>query len=227
MNDIPNLNDKKYVVVVDDHPIFANGLAEMINCIKGYEVVSVFNDPQRALDFIKQNEIDLVFTDINMPAMDGVELVKQIKALGRDISIVVVTSMDDHEKVYTLHEMGIQAFLTKSLTLAETRKALDLIQWGSTYFAKEMISILLRQMEQPPEQSEVIFTNRDMVIIKGICQQKTTKEIAAALDMSIKSIELARTRIMAKMHCINLAGIVVYAIRKKLITVQELNEQFA
>jgi DNA-binding NarL/FixJ family response regulator len=226
MNEIPKTNDKKLVIVVDDHPIFANGLAEMINCIKGYEVISVFNEPARALDFVKHNEVDMVFTDINMPAMNGVELVKAIKALNRDINIAVVTSMDDHEKVYTLHEMGIQAFLTKSLTLAETRKALDLIQWGSTYFAKEMISILLRQMEQPPEKSEIIFSNRDMVIIKGICQQKTTKEIAASLDMSIKSIELARTRIMGKMDCINLAGIVVYAIRKKLITMQELNEQF-
>lgn len=210
------------IVLADDHKLFLDAISDSISVL-GHEVKK-FRNGKQAIGFIMANleKIDLIITDINMPEMDGMELVDNIKKTGSDVKILVVSVREDRYAIRQMADKGVHGYLLKNSSKDEFLKAIKVILDGKRYF-----SPLLKQSFAPSflddnddengDSMENVLSEREIDVVKLICKEYTTDEIADELHLSVHTINSYRKNILRKINVKNIAGLVRYAMQKGLI----------
>ncbi|HBH48043.1 MAG TPA: DNA-binding response regulator [Bacteroidales bacterium] len=202
------------VLLVDDHQMFLEGLETLLQRNNTYYVVGKALDGLEAIDFIEKNKVDIVVTDINMPNMSGTELTKQIKEKWPELKVLVLSMYNDREIILDILMAEADGYILKNSGKQELLKALAHISNGGTYYSNEVIEIISENFADEKKSDGTIkkLTTREGEILKLVCQELSTPEIAEKLCISHFTVETHRKNILRKTHTKTIVGLIKYAI---------------
>lgn len=203
------------VVLADDHEIVRNGIKILLESEGEMQVVGEASDGREALEVCQETQPDILIVDINMPQMNGIETIRQLKSASPGTRALVLSMHEDEEYILQSVEMGATGYLLKGSSKQEFLKAIHTVQKGEKYFTGDISNVLvqhylnMKNRTAIPAQTAVAeqtgLTKRERQILGLIYQGKSNKEIAERLDKSVRTIETHRFNIMKKLDATNLA----------------------
>ena len=203
-------------VIIDDHKLFANGLSSMLESI-GLRVVSTFENGKDAMSYIRNNEIDLIFSDINMPKMNGIQLCKQLKEEKINTKIIMLSMYEDASIIKDSFNNGAHAYLTKNTGGKEIITAIENCLKGKKYVNKKLkISKQGMLKNQDDFTLKYKLTLREREILQLILQEKSNQEISTILFISKRTVETHKKNTFLKLGVKNNIGLAKIAIKNKL-----------
>ncbi|MFD2583465.1 response regulator [Pedobacter vanadiisoli] len=211
------------IAIADDYSIFRDGLKVGFNRDKNLEVIFEASDGQELMQKLEELPPDVIVMDIKMPLMDGIEAMKLIrKKYSNDIKILVLTMYDDVKFIIHLMENGANGYLLKNTDPKEIRKAIYSIYESGYYFNDIVTKALLKKLtfKGPIKLSlnqTIEFSERELDVLKMICDEKTATEIGTELFLSPRSVEGIRMRMIEKTGVRNTAGLVMFAIKNGVV----------
>jgi len=206
------------VVVADDHEIFRQGFKAMISHYEDLEVIGEAENGRELVELVKNLQPDLAFVDIKMPLLDGIDATRDIAALAMGTRVIALSMFSDDVYVIDMLQAGASGYVLKNTRYEELIKASRIVLIGGHYFcndASERIQSFLKlhALSSLKKAQDPVLTEREIEIIKLICEQLTSKEIASALGLSQRTVDTYRDVIQKKTNSKNMAGIVLYAVK--------------
>lgn len=204
------------VVLADDLPIFRNGMYLLLEKQKELEIVAEAGNGEELLECVQQQRPDVVITDIEMPVMNGIEATKAIKKEFPDTGVIALTMYGDDYLIEDMLEAGADGYLLKNTTLEELLMAVKTVKDGHPYFCNSTslrLSKMIAKNKRLQHQKKADFSEKELEIIKLICEQYVSKEIADKTSLTHRTVEKYRDHIMQKTESRNVVGIVIYAIK--------------
>lgn len=191
----------------------------LVNSLDNFEVTGEASNGHELLDILSQGTADIVMLDIAMPGMDGVEAAKQALLKHPNLKIITISMHGDKEHYFQMVDAGVKGFLLKNSEFAEVKMALDTVMEGGTYFSRELLMNLVNSMKGEREElaSDSPLSEREQKVLLLICKGKSTQDIAITLNLSKRTVDSHRAKILSKTGCRNTASLVAYAIKEKLI----------
>jgi DNA-binding NarL/FixJ family response regulator len=209
------------VLLAEDHTIVREGLKALLSATEDLEVVGEVEDGRAAVDAIPRLLPDVVVMDLNMPKLNGVDATREIREKVDAPKVVILSMYDGEEYVRPAIRAGASGYLLKGSGLSDLVKAIRAVAGGEAFFSPAIAMILLRDSrgEGPAESKDPAdgLTKREREVLTLVGDGKSSPEIAKILGLSVKTIEGHRGRIMAKLECHNVAGLVRHAIRLGLV----------
>jgi DNA-binding NarL/FixJ family response regulator len=210
------------VAIADDYSIFRDGLRVGLNRDKNLEVVLEAENGEILLEQIENIRPDVILMDLKMPVMDGMEATKIIRQRFEDIKILIVSMYDETKFIIHLMENGANGYLLKNADPREIRKAIYSVHECGYYFNDIVNQALLKKLVlksniKPSFNQNIEFSERELDVLKMICNEKTASEIASSLFLSPRSVEGIRQRIIEKVGVRNTAGLVMFAVKNGVI----------
>lgn len=207
---------KTGIFVVDDHPLIRQGLAQLINREPDMYVCGDAEDAQRALKGIAARKPDLVIVDISLQGNNGIELTKSIKALHKGLRVMVLSMHDEDVYAQRVLRAGANAYLMKQEAPEKVIEAIRRTLRGDIYVSEKVGAQILHQIvngndsyRSPIDQ----LSDRELEIIQLIGEGKATREIAANLNVSVKTVESHRAHIKEKLNLKNASELVQYCVQ--------------
>jgi len=199
-------------IIIDDHKIFGEGLSMILEKID-ISVVRVFQDPKEAwLYFHKFQNIDIIFTDINMPEINGFKLCEKIKHINSSIKIIVLSMYDDKRIKKQALQSGADIYLTKTASKEDIKKAVKNCFLNKDFAQKKSQPNLIKDKFTMKYK----LTKREREILVQILDEKSNQEIAEVLQISKRTVETHRKNIQLKLKAKNSVGIVKIALQYDL-----------
>lgn len=208
------------VMIVDDHEIFRKGLAMVLNKSKNAKVVAEAGNGKEFLDIIEKEKVDLVFMDIEMPVMNGIEATKAALEKFPGIKIVALSMFGEEEYLQQMVDAGVKGFLLKNIGKDDLYRAIQVIYEGKNYFSEELLQFFTRKYIQPQkqqEQSDINLTKRELEILQLIAEGFTDGEIADKLFISQRTVNGHRASLISKTGSRNTVNLLTYAIKNGLV----------
>lgn len=210
------------VAIADDHKIFRKGVILSLRPFTNIKFVQEAENGQELIDGLAQSAPDVILMDLRMPQKDGIETTKVIAKQYPNIHIIILTMFEDERFVTHLMEIGANGYLLKSADPAEIRRAImDVAEKG--YYLNNFVNRILlkkshaKQKVIPSLNSEITLSDREKDVIKYICMEFTAQEIAQKMEVSPRTVEAIKDRLMEKFGTKNTAGLVFYAVKNNLI----------
>lgn len=207
-----------HVLLVDDHTLVREGLKRIIADSHLFSIVAEAADGNEALQRLRAQAIELVVLDLSMPGRSGVELVKQIKLEFPNLRILVLTMHEEDQYAVRAIRAGASGYLTKDSASASLIMAMEKIARGGMYISAclaEQLALNL-QTNENAEQPHKSLSDREFQVFLALVEGKAVGEIAAALNLSIKTISTHKAHLLKKMQAQSVAELVRYAITHAL-----------
>src|SRR6201990_1662244 len=210
------------VAIADDHKIFRKGVILSLRPYNAIKFVQEAENGQELLDGLAASEPDVVLMDLRMPLKDGIETTKVIARQYPNIHVIALTMYEDERFVSHMMEIGANGYLLKSADPAEIKKAIMEVMSKGYYLNNFVNRILLkkshaRQKVVPTLNNEITLSERERDVIKYICMEFTAHEIAQKLEVSPRTVEAIKDRLMERFGAKNKAGLVFFAVKNNLI----------
>ena len=206
--------------MVDDHQLIIDGLKSLMKNAGEIEIAGTANNGREALRVLEILTIDVVLMDIDMPVMNGIDALKEIKKGKPAIKVIILSMHDESGMIKNLLALGADGYLLKSTSQDELISAIKKVSDGNKYFSTEVTLSLLNGSQsnsQLPKQQAEILTTREEEILKLIAEGYSNKEIGTRLFISHRTVDTHRTNLMKKLNTSNIAGLISYAIKSGLI----------
>jgi DNA-binding NarL/FixJ family response regulator len=212
------------VLLADDHQLFREGLANILNAQPDFEVVGEANDGLEVLVKAQKLTPDLILMDIGMPGFDGVEATQQVKEKLPEVIIVMLTVRDEDQKLFEAIKSGAQGYLLKSIRSRDLLSMLRAAVRGEAAITPAMGGRMLEEFRRlshqaraVPEDEVATLTRREQEVLGLVAQGATDQEIAAALIISIHTVKSHMRNILSKLHLSHRYEAAQYALREGLI----------
>jgi DNA-binding NarL/FixJ family response regulator len=211
----------KRILIAEDHKMMREGLRVLLEERLGYECVAEVDDGDTAVSKAKELKPDVVIMDIVLPHLNGIEATRQIKAYQPQIEVIVLSMHATRSYILQLLQAGASAYLLKDSAVEDLAAALTAVRKSGMYLspaistAAALKNETVRILEKNIAESERL-TKRQLQVLQLIADGHSTKEIAAILDISVKTIETHRKQIMDKLEIRTTAGLTKYCIREGL-----------
>ena len=210
------------IAIADDYKIFRDGIKVGLAADDNLEVVLEADNGQDLLSGLDEAKPDVVIMDLKMPIMDGMEATQEIRKRQDAIKVLVVTMYDDDKFIIHLMEMGANGYLLKNAEAAEIRKSIYAVFENGYYFNDLVNKALLKKLVlkrnfKPSFNQDVDFTERELEVLKLICEEKTAAEIAKEIFLSPRSVEGIRLKLIDKVGVRNTAGLVMFALKNGIV----------
>jgi len=215
------------LVIADDHEIFRDGLALMINKQEHLSLVGQAGNGRELVQLVSDKKPDIVITDIKMPYLDGIAATRLMLQQDPLLKIIALSMFDEEDLIVEMLEAGAKGYLLKNADKKEIQEAILTVNDGNIFYCKltstRLASLIVKSKFDPQKKkSSDLFTEREKQIIELICLQHTAQEIGERLFLSKRTVEGYRTRILEKMEVKNTAGVVVFALRHNLIREEDI-----
>lgn len=193
--------------------MFLDGIRTLLEN-SNFNIVGEAQNGIIALEFLKKNEVDILITDINMPGMSGTELIKEIKKLKPEIKTLVLSMYNDREIIHEIIMSEAEGYILKNAGKQELLKALERINNGGTFYSNEVVDIITENYVSHQKTHERIkdLSEREIEILKLVCQEYSTPEIAEKLFISPLTVETHRKNILKKTKSRTIVGLIKFAI---------------
>jgi DNA-binding NarL/FixJ family response regulator len=208
------------LLLVDDHEIFLEGLANLLSTSSDIEIIGKAFDGAEAFEFLQEQQPDILLTDLNMPKMNGIELVRKVKQQFPEIKILVLTMHNDRPTISEIMMAEAEGYVLKNSSKKELLTAIEKIGEGSTYYSNEVMSILLERIkkEQKKLEAEHMLTERELEILELISQEKSSREIAEDLFISIRTVDTHRKNLLKKANANTVIGLLKFGVHYGLVS---------
>ncbi len=205
------------LIIADDHELFRSGLAELLKKHNDIKIVRSVADGLELMELLNSGfEADIVLLDITMPNMDGLEVLKELKNLNANIKPIVISMHNVGNYIAKCAKMGAYGYLLKNTDESELIFSIRTVYKGKKYFSPEISEKMINYMSSQ-SISENVLSNKENEILGLISKGFTTKEIAARLFVSTRTIETHRTNILKKLEVKNTAELIKKATEIMLI----------
>ena len=210
------------VSIADDHKIFRDGIKMALRDREYLKILWEAEDGRDLMHKLKLKQPDVLLMDIRMPEVDGVNAIGMIRKEYDDIKIIVLTMYDDQEMITKMMEMGANAYLTKTTDPEEIYQAILTCMNDDFYFNELVNKAVLLKLQHKKALKQfypnpVKFSEKELKILKCIAEDKTTEEISKEVFLSPRTIETIRQNMKQKVGAKTIAGLVMYAMRNKLL----------
>lgn len=210
--------DKIRILVVDDHAVLRDGIRALLSTHEDIEIVGEASEGKEALAKVRELVPDVVVMDIAMVGMDGLEATRRIRKKNPEVKVLVLTQHDNREYILSAVKAGAAGYVPKRALGSDLVSAIRAVRKGGSFLypsaAAAVIEDYLRQVEEEPYDR---LTDREREILKLIADGHKSREIAAMLFISLRTVLGHRTKIMEKLNIHNHTELIKYAMRKGLV----------
>jgi DNA-binding NarL/FixJ family response regulator len=215
------------VILTDDHTLFRQGIKTLLSAEPDVEVVGEAADASQAVDLARQLRPDLVLMDIGMNGLSSFEATRLIRKERPETRIVFLSMYDDEDYLAEGMEIGANGYVLKESPADQLLTAIREVQRGGSFVSPRLLTRLVddfrMQGRSPVRQPRFgSLTKREREILKLLAEGTSVKEIATVFDLSVKTVEAHKFNLMRKLNIHNKAQLVQYAVRKKIIRIEEL-----
>jgi DNA-binding NarL/FixJ family response regulator len=220
------------ILIADDHEVARQGIRALLEAHSGWEVCAEAKDGREAVELATSMNPHLILLDIGMPNLNGLEAARQILASFPDIPILILTMHDSDQVVREVLRAGARGFLLKSDAGRDLVAAVEALQLHRTFFTTRVSQMVLNGFldrdvsesrdpgtEKKEDETAAILTGREREVIQLLAEGKTSKEVAVALHLSVKTAETHRTNLMRKLGLHSVADLTRYAVRNGIVQV--------
>ena len=210
------------VAIADDHKIFRKGVILSLRPFTNIKFVQEASNGEELLEQLPVTEPDVVLMDLRMPLKDGIETTKVLSKQYPNIHVIVLSMYEDERFVYHMMENGAHGYLLKNAEPQEIRKAIMDVHEKGYYLNNFVNRILLkrshaRQKAVPSIQNEITLTEKEKNVLQFICMEFTAQEIAQKMEISPRTVEAIKDRLMERFGSKNTAGLVFFAVKNNLV----------
>jgi DNA-binding NarL/FixJ family response regulator len=220
------------ILIADDHEVARHGIRALLEAHSGWEVCAEARDGREAVELASSMKPHLILLDIGMPNLNGLEAARQILAASPEIPILILTMHDSDQVVREVLRAGARGFLLKSDAGRDLVAAVEALQLHRTFFTTKVSQMVLdgfldREIsdgrsaatEKKEDETAAVLTGREREVIQLLAEGKTSKEVAVALHLSVKTAETHRTNLMRKLGLHSVADLTRYAVRNGIVQV--------
>jgi DNA-binding NarL/FixJ family response regulator len=212
------------VIIADDHVLYRAGVRTALSMKKDVKVIAEADNGMHLLNMVKMIEADVILLDIQMPIMDGIATLPELKKICPNVKVIMLTMVDDNSMITKLMELGANSYLTKTSDSEIIYEAIKTCYNQEYYFNSLTNTALLSNLKQrnailPQKMAmqEAQLNDKEILILKLMCEEKSTKEIADIVDLSPRTVEAIRDKLKVKTGAKSTAGLIMYAVKHKLI----------
>ena len=206
------------LAIVDDHQIVIDGIKSLLNGHPNFRVCIECNHPEKMLELLKSNQVDIMLTDVMMPIMNGAELSKSVRKEFPNIKILALSMSGQGDMVnQMIDDADISGYVLKNIGQKELIQALEKIAGGGIFFGEEVLEEMTKASLRKKISEEAHLTAREIQIIKLIEREYSNKDIADELFLSERTVETHRKNIFRKTRTSGVIGLIKYAYEHKLI----------
>ena len=211
------------ILLADDHTVVRKGLRMLLESQAGFEVIADACDGRETVALAEQHQPDVVVLDVAMPILNGIEAARQISAKFPQTAIVFLSMHSDEGYVLKALKSGARAYLLKDSAEYDLIAAIKAVSEGKAFFSpsisKMLVEDYMRQMrERDVEDSYELLTTREREILQVLAEGKSNKDVASLLNLSLYTVETHRSNIFQKLNLHSSAELILYAIRKGVIS---------
>ncbi len=212
--------DKTTVFLVDDHQLFREGLKLLLSNISFIGDVFEASNGQEFLDALETVMPDIIFMDIEMPVLNGIETTKTAIEEYPDIRIIALSMYGDEQYFTKMINAGVKGFILKNSGIQEVENAIMYVLSDKTYFSQEIVTALVQSHSRKKKLSKSgELSKREVEVLFNICKGYSNQEIADMLFISKRTVDKHRENLLFKTRSKNTAGLVMYAIQSGIIEV--------
>jgi DNA-binding NarL/FixJ family response regulator len=213
------------VIIADDHVLYRAGVKTSLSTRKDIQVIAEADNGMHLINLIKNLEVDVILLDIQMPIMDGIAALPEVKKISPKTKVIMLTMVDDNSMITKLMELGANSYLTKTSDSEVIYEAIKTCHEQEFFFNSMTNKALLsnlRQKQAPTTQqqlspAEAQLNEKETTILRLMCEEKSTKEIADIVELSPRTVEAIRDRLKVKTGSKTTAGLIMYAVKHKII----------
>jgi len=215
------------VVLADDHTLVRAGIRALVETIEGAVIVAEADNGREAVSLARTHHPDLIVMDISMKELNGIEATLQIVADNPEARVLILSMHATEDFVRRALRAGAVGYIVKDSAPLELRMAIEAIRRGEVFVSSRVSQHLVAGLSgkaRPEDTALDALTPRQREILQLIAEGKSTKEIAFALSVSIKTVETHRAALMDRLGIRDVAGLVLFAVRHKLVSVERPDE---
>ncbi len=212
------------VLITDDHVLYRAGVKTALSAKKDVKVIAEADNGMHLLNMLKMIQPDVILLDIQMPVMDGIAALPEIKKNWPHIKVIMLTMMDDHSMITKLMELGANSYLSKTSDSEVIYEAIKTCFEQEYYFNaltnKALLTNLKTKNNMTPQkvaQTEANLNEKEVLILKLMCEEKGTKEIAEIVELSPRTVEAIRDKLKVKTGAKSTAGLILYAVKNNFL----------
>jgi DNA-binding NarL/FixJ family response regulator len=213
------------ILIADDHEVVRRGLISLLQAQTDWQVCGEAADGRDAVEKAQQLRPDVIILDIGMPSLNGLEATRQILKINPHARVLILTLHDSDQVVRDVLNAGARGFLLKSDAARDLVAAVEALRRDKTYFTSKVASMVLEGYLKagthpaPAALGKNRLTPREREIVQLLAEGKSTKEVAVALGLSVKTAETHRSNIMRKLQLHSVSDLVLYAVRNNIVHV--------
>lgn len=211
------------IAIADDQKIFRKGLTGIVNDIKEFDLVFETGNGFDMLNQLSFKKPDVIIIDIKLPGLDDLKMLDYIKSNFEGIKILMLSTIDEGPYIIKVMKAGANGYLLKDSEPEEIIMAIHEVYEKGFYFNKHLSITLIKELlVQPPAtigSKEAMLNDREIDVLKLICEESTNAEIANKLFLSVRTVEGYRTKLFEKIGSRKIAGLVIYAVKNGIIHV--------
>jgi len=212
------------VIIADDHVLYRAGVKTALSSKKDIKVIAEADNGSHLLNLLKGIQPDVILLDIQMPIMDGIATLPEVKRLYPQIKIIMLTMMDDQSMITKLMELGANSYLTKTSDSEIIYEAIKTCHEQEFYFNSLTNKALLNNLRHKTpfnniklQQEDATLSDKEITVLRLMCEEKSTREIAEAVELSPRTIEAIRDKLKTKTGAKSTAGLIMFAVKNNLL----------
>ena len=218
----PDTNTVIKVAIADDHTLFRTGVKTSLSQRKDIQMVAEAENGMQLMNLLRHIQPDVVLLDIQMRIMDGLTALPEIKKLYPNVKVIMLSFLNDHSVISKMMELGANSYITKESGADMIYDAIKAVYQNDFYFNdltnKALLSGLrTKRTAESSMPQDVHLNEKEITILKLMCEEKSTKEIADMVDLSPRTVEAIRDKLKTKTGTKSMAGLVLYAVKAGIV----------
>jgi len=216
------MSDTIKVIIADDHALFRTGVKTSLAFYKDVEILGEAENGMQLLNLVKFLKPDIILLDIQMPIMDGIATLPEVKKILPDVKIIMLTMNDDVSMISRLMEIGANSYLTKNSDSETIYQAIKTCYENEFFFNEYTNKAMLAGLRNKKTEAQAYNEDADLSekeknVLRLMCEEKSTKEIADLVEISPRTVEAIRDRLKIKTGAKTTAGLILYAVKHGIV----------
>lgn len=210
------------VAIADDHPLYRTGVKSFLSARRDIQMVAEAENGKQLLSLLRHIQPDVVLLDLRMPVMDGPATLPEIKKLYPGVKVIILSMYSDHSMISQMMEIGANSYITKESGAEIMYDAIRAVYEQDFFFDERINKAMLNELRIKRATETTLLpvvqlSDKEIAILRLMCEEKSTKEIAEIIGLSPRTVEAIRDKLKTKTGTQSIAGLIMYAVKAGLV----------